>query len=81
MLCLVGLIASHLKCDVIGARCDYILCLVGLIASHLKCDVMFGWGDCILSKMWCDQVIEDANAMTVKRDNAFHLKCKCVQGT
>ena len=45
MLCLVRLIVSHLKCNVIVcyvwlARCDCVLCLVKLIASHLKYDVI-----------------------------------------
>ena len=44
------------------------LCLVGLITSHHKYGI------------WYDQLIEDANTMTAKRDSVFHLKYKYPQG-
>ena len=45
VLCLIGLIAFHLKCDMIMyyvwlIRCDCVLFLIKLIASYLKCDVI-----------------------------------------
>ena len=74
-------------------KCDHCSCIwdanvnvyyVWLITSHLKCDVIvcYVWLDWLhLMSMWCDQLIKDANAITVKRDSAFYLKCKYPQRT
>ena len=70
-LCLVGLIASHLKCDVIMcyiwfARCDCVLCLVGLIASHLKGEVINWWK---MQMQWLSNVICISSEMQMHTRN------------
>ena len=35
--------------------------------------VMFSWVDCTSSEMWCDQLMEDTNTMTVKLNMYFIL--------
>ena len=76
VLYLVDCISSEMWCD-----CVY---LFGLIASHMKCDmimyyVWLGWLHLILNVMW--SIDRRCKCNGCQRDNAFHLKCKCAQGT